>query len=148
MVSDEQRHQLLAALSVDLIKAGEQRAVEVEHAQNLPEGGKQRHDQLRARSRIASDMARKIVDVGHQNRRGACSCGAANAPAERDPYASRLALERPQHQLLTSAEIQACPVEVGQAVIDQRGHVGGVGDRICLAGQQCRELLGQIAIES
>ena len=64
MVFDEMRHQLLAALSVDLIKAGEQRAVEVEHAQDLPEGGKQRHDQLRARSRIASDMARKIVDVG------------------------------------------------------------------------------------
>ena len=32
-------------------------------------------------------------------------------------------------------------------MIDQRRHVGGVGDAVRLAGEQCRELLGEIAIE-
>src|SRR4029077_11543268 len=89
VVIDKECHQLLAAGLVDLVKAGDQRAVEVEHARHLP-GFDQGHDQLGARCRVASDMAWKVVDVGDQNRSTTGSSGAANAVAERDPYAGRL----------------------------------------------------------
>jgi len=50
MVIDEECDQLFAACLVDRIKASEQRAVEVEHAQDLAgrsrEGGTQRYDEL------------------------------------------------------------------------------------------------------
>ena len=35
----------------------------------------------------------------------------------------------------------------GEAVIDQCGHVGGVGGPVRLAGEQSSELLGELAIE-
>src|SRR6516162_1897974 len=92
-------------------------------------------------------MAREIEHVADQNRRGPCRRDAADALAERDPYAGRLALERPEHQLLTSTKIKTSPVDVGEAVIDQCGHVGGVGDPVRLAGEQSSELLGELAIE-
>ena len=102
MVIDEECHQLFAACLVDRIKASEQGAVEVEHAQDLAgrsrEGGKQRHDELGARVRVARDMAREIADVGNQNRGSARGRSAANARAQRDPYTGRPTLERPQHQ--------------------------------------------------
>jgi hypothetical protein len=68
MVIHKQRDQPLAGRLVHLVEAGEQRAVEVEHTRDLATLD-QRHDQLGARSRVAGDMARKIVDVGDQNRR-------------------------------------------------------------------------------
>jgi hypothetical protein len=91
IVIDEECDQLFAACLVDRVKASVQGAVEVEHAQNLSgrsrEGGKQRHDELGARVRVARDMAREIADVGNQNRGSARGRGAANALAQRDPCA-------------------------------------------------------------
>jgi len=70
LVIDEERDQPLAALSIHLVETCEGRAVEVEHAPQMT-AVDQWHDALGARSRVAGDMARKIVDVGDQNRRGA-----------------------------------------------------------------------------
>ena len=69
MVINEQCYQLFAAILVCLVKAPDKRAVEVKHARDLP-GVDQWYNQLGARSRVASDMAREIVDVADQNRRG------------------------------------------------------------------------------
>ncbi len=87
------------------------------------------------------------MDIGDHHGCGARGGDTAHTPADRDAHAGGLALERAEHQLRTPAEIKAGPIEVGQAVIDQRRHVGGVGDPIRLAGEQCRKLFGEIAIE-
>jgi hypothetical protein len=71
MVIEKQRDQPLAALLIRVIKAREKGAVEIEHPQDsaVPD---QRDDEFRARMRIASDVARKIVDIRDQHRRGSC----------------------------------------------------------------------------
>jgi len=78
MVIDKQRDQPFATRLVDLVKAPDNRAVEIEHTRNLP-GLDERHDQLRARSRVASDVPWKVVDVLDKNRPGPCGCNSANA---------------------------------------------------------------------
>ena len=106
----------------------------------------QRHDQFRARGRIAGDMARERIHVGDALGASAGGGGAAHALAERDAHAGRQALERTDHQLGAVVEIEADPVEVGQRVVDQRRQVGGVGDAVALAGQQAARLLGELGV--
>ncbi len=135
MVVDKQRDQLFAALPIRLVEAPEERAVEIEHANDFT-GLDQRHDEFRARNRIAGDMSRKFVHIRHQHRLAARCGGAAHALADRDAQAGGPALERAQHQLVAVAEIKPGPVQIGQTVIDQRCHIGGVGDPIGFAGEQ------------
>ncbi len=125
MVIEKQRDQPLAALLICVIKARKKGAVEIEDA---PDDAvlNQRDDEFGARIRIASNVAREIVDIRYQHRRGACRGGAADPLAYGDPHAGRFSLERTEHQLRAVAEIKAGPVEVGQGVIDQRASVGGV----------------------
>jgi hypothetical protein len=64
-VNEQNRHKLLAALAIYFVEPRGQRAVEIEHAEDatiLDE----RHDELGARNRVASDVARKIVHIGDQ----------------------------------------------------------------------------------
>ena len=72
---------------------------------------------------------------------------AAHALADRDAQAGGPALERAQHQRAALAEIKSGPIQIGQAVIDQRRHIGGVGDPIGFAGEQRRQLPGEVAVE-
>ena len=73
--------------------------------------------------------------------------GAAHALADRDAQAGGLALERPEHQHLALAEIEPGPIEVGQALIDQRRHVRGVGDPIGFAVEQRRQFYGEVMVK-
>src|SRR6516162_2946072 len=114
VVIHKQYDQPLAARLVPLIEPGEQRAVEVEHTRDLA-ALDQRHDQFGTRRRVATDMAREIVDVRDQNRRAARGRGAANAVAERDTHTGGFTLEWPQNQLAAPAKIKAGPVEVREA---------------------------------
>ena len=91
-------------------------------------------------------MARKLGDIGDQHRLAARRHGPAHAPPDRDAHAGGLALERPQHQFVAAAQIEPGPIEVGQAVIDQRRHVGEIGDPIALACEQRGQLHRQIAV--
>src|SRR4051812_339579 len=92
-------------------------------------------------------MAGESVDVGDQLRLLAGSGRAAHALAERDPDAGRPALERPEDQLATDIAVEAGPVDVRQALPQQRRDIGHVGDRIGLAGGQRVRGLDQLAIE-
>src|SRR6516165_9913829 len=85
-------------------------------------------------------MAREVVDIRDKHCLGACRGGAAYALPEWDADAGGFALKRTEHQLVTSAKIEAGPVEIRQAVIDQRGHVRGVGYPVRFSGEQGREL--------
>ena len=43
-------------------------------------------------------------------------------------------------------KVKPGPAEFGQAVIDQRRHVGGVGDPIALAFEQCGQFYSEVAV--
>lgn len=145
MMLDEHSNQPLAPYSVDFIEPRENRAVEVKHAHH-PAVLDQRHDQLGARVRIAGDVPGKLVDIRDQHRLAARRCRTAHAPADRDAQAGGLPLERPQHQLVSLAPIKPGPAELGQLVIDQRRHVGGVGDPVGFAFEQGHQLHGKFAV--
>ena len=146
MVADKQLGQPLAALAIGLVETPGARAVEVEHPNHFAILD-QRHHQLRARIRIASDMARKFMHIPDQHGLAARRRGAAHALADRDAQAGGLALERPEHQHLALAEIEPGPIEVGQALIDQRRHVRGVGDPIGFAVEQRRQFYGEVMVK-
>src|SRR5215472_3784160 len=104
MMFEKLRNQPLATSLIHFIEACPKGAVEVEHAQN-PAGLHQRYGEFGTRVRIARDVARKIVDIGHQHRRRPRRGGAAHPLAYRDPRAGGLPLERPEYQLRAVAEI-------------------------------------------
>ena len=146
VVVDEQHSQPLAALPIRLVEAPEERAVEVEHANDFA-AFDQWHDEFRARVRIAGDMPRKIVHIRHQHRLASRCGGPTHALADCNPLAGGAALERAEHQLVALAEIKPGPVQIGQAVIHQRCHIGGVCDPIGFAGKQRHQLPDEIAVE-
>ena len=52
---------------------------------------------------------------------------AANPFSKGDGYAGGFALEGSQQQRLPLAQIEACPVQLRQALIQERSHVGHIG---------------------
>ena len=71
MVIKKQRDQTFAAFPIGLVEACGERAVEIEHPQD-DTALDQRDDEFGARIRIAGNVARKIVDIRDQHRRGSC----------------------------------------------------------------------------
>jgi len=92
-------------------------------------------------------VAGKRVDIRHQHGAALCRRGAADALAERDAHASRLALERPEDKLLPTQEVEAGPVQLGQAVIDRGRGVRGIGDRVGFTAQQRVQFLGEALVQ-
>ena len=78
-------------------------------------------------------MTGKGVDIGDPLRFSCCRCGAAYAGSDGYPDTGRLALKRPQHQLVAHQAIETGPVEFRYILPDQRGDIGHIGDRIRLA---------------
>src|SRR6185312_971078 len=109
----------------------------------------QREHELGARGGVAGDVAGKDVDVENHDGTAFCDGGTADPLADGDAHTGGAALERTDHQAagLGIEEVDAGPVEVRQAVEDERRHVGRIGDGVALAGEQARELEGQLAIE-
>src|SRR5512146_1743670 len=89
----------LHARAIGFVEAGQPRAVDIPDADQAL-AVEQRHDDFRARRRIARDMPGKRIDVGDHLRLPRHRRGAAHALAERDAHAGRLALERPDHELI------------------------------------------------
>jgi hypothetical protein len=104
------------ALAVFVIEAIDHRAVHIPHAEQAAVGFDQRHHDFRLRSGVAGDVPGELVHVAHQLRFARLRGGAADAAAERDADARRLALERTDHQFLAVEQIEAGPVHLGQAV--------------------------------
>ena len=73
--------------------------------------------------------------------------GAAYAAAERDTDASGAALEWSEHQFISAKEIKPSPVEIREAVIDRRGSVCRIRDRVRLAAQKPVHGVGEIAVQ-
>ncbi len=99
MMLDEQRDQRLAALPVRRVETGGARAVEIEHPNDFTILD-QRHDQLRARIRIAGDMAGKRIDIRRPAR---LSPRAAAVPHTPSPIAMRTQAGLPWNGPSTSA---------------------------------------------
>jgi hypothetical protein len=68
----------------------------------------------------------------------ACGRRAAHAAADRDAHAGGLALERAEQQVaaLRLDEVEARPVELRQAPVQQRHEVRRIGDEVVLAREQ------------
>lgn len=89
---DIDRNQSFAALLIHLIEARGKRAVEIQHSQNEALLD-QRHDELGSRSRVAGDVAGKIVDIRDEHASSASSGGTADPLPDRDADTGGLALE-------------------------------------------------------
>jgi hypothetical protein len=132
---------------VVIIEVACRRTVEIEDAENRVVAD-ERHDQFGARVPVAENVVGKGVNIFDHKRLPACYGGAADAASDLDAHASRLALKWPEDQFAGFLqEIEAGPVQAGQRLEDQRGGVGGIGDRVALAMQQARKLTAQLVIE-
>lgn len=127
-------------------RSGRPRAIEIDDADHAV-AADQRHDQLGARRRIASDMPWKRVDVLDQHRTATCHRGTADPCADGDAYAGRSPLERPEHEFAIAHQVEARPVQVWHHLVQEGRGVGSIRDRIRFAMQQGLELLGQLAVE-
>src|SRR5215469_16584615 len=105
------------------------------------------YDELGTRDRVASDVAREIVNIGDTHSCCALRSAAADPRADRDPYAGGFALERAEYQLRALAKIKSGPIDIGQRVINERRGIRRIGDEVRFSGEQRIELTRQIAIE-
>src|SRR4029077_7141367 len=88
------------------------------------------------------------MHVGHDDRAAAGRGGAANPFAPRNADTGRPALERAEDEFALPRKIEAGPIELGEAVIDQRRHVGAIGDEVALAVDQRGKLPRQLIVEA
>src|SRR5258706_9333688 len=136
----------LEAAAVVFVEAREVGTVQVEDADHLAETH-ERHDDLAPRVRVACDVAGKGVHVRHDDRFLVAGGGSAHALAQRDANAGRLALEGAEDQAFLLQEIEPGPVEVGEAMEQQRREVRGVGYEIVLALEKRVGLLEELCVE-
>ncbi|MNT09265.1 hypothetical protein D3C72_1440430 [compost metagenome] len=71
---------------------------------------------------------------------------ATHTTAERDPHTSDLALERPQHQLFITIEVETCPVQVFDLAVKKGGKLCRIGNEVALIGKQRFQLCSQQAV--
>lgn len=74
------------------------------------------------------------------------SGSAADAATEGDPHTGHLPLERPQHQLAITVQVETRPVQVFDLAVQKGGKLCGVGDEVTLTGKQGLQLRSQQAI--
>ncbi|TLS29482.1 hypothetical protein PpBr36_01976 [Pyricularia pennisetigena] len=93
------------------------RAVDVDNSPQLALGIEDGDDDLAPAVGVAGDVARELVDVGHELRPPLRRSRAAHAAAKRDGLAGHLALERAQDQLLPAGRrrrvVQRFTAELG-----------------------------------
>ena len=88
----------------------------------------------------------KGLHVGHPLGRAGARRRAAHALVQGNAHAGRQALERADHQLVAIVEVEACPVQRRQAVVDQCRQVGGIGDAVAFAVQEGARLLQELRV--
>jgi hypothetical protein len=130
-----------------VIEPGQMRAIDIENAQELPVLNQRNHD-FRTRRGIAGDVSRKGVDIGNDESLPPLGRRAANAAPQRNPDAGDLALKRPENQLAPPQKIEPHPIQFGQGLKEQRGHIGGIGQRITLVCEQRGQLTMDLAVGS
>lgn len=89
---------------------------------------------------------RKGMDIGDDLRLTRVRRCPAHALSHRNPHAGRPALERSDHQFGAVVEVEPCPVQVGQRVVNQRREVGGVGKAVMLIRQQRTGLCDEFGV--
>ena len=124
-------------LAIGVVEAAGMRAVHVEHADQSPVLEHRQHH-LRLRRLVADDVAGECVHVRHQHRGALQGRRAAHAIADGNAGAGGLALEGPEHQVRAAQQVEAGPVQIRQAVEQQRGEIGDIGEEIGLIGDQFR----------
>jgi len=117
-------------------KAGQLRAVQIQHA-DQPPGLQQRHHQLAARRAVTSDMSGKAVHILNPLRLPSGCSQPAHAAAQGYPHTGHPALEWPQHQFIAAHQVETHPIEFAQLLEQQGAELCGVGNEVPLIGQQC-----------
>ena len=112
-----------------LVETAGDGTVNVEHANQTTVHHHRNHD-FRRRRAVTSDVAWKLMHVGHNDRLPLGRRSSAYAVAQGKSAARGLALKRADHELSTLEEVEACPVDLGQTVKDQCRGVGGIGEII------------------
>src|SRR6266550_4593885 len=86
------------------------------------------------------------MHIIYQNGLSLFSSRAANSLTDRDAYTCRFPLKWAKHQLALFQQIESCPVQIRQRMIEQRRNIGSVGDEIPFAFDQTTELRSEIRI--
>src|SRR5690606_13344423 len=95
-------------------KAAEDRAVDIQYANNLIFNHQRQYD-FRIAAGIAGNVAVKRMNIFDTLNLTGRHRGTAHATTYRDAYAGEFTLERPQHQRVTFQQIKARPVHVRKA---------------------------------
>ncbi len=132
---------------VELIEAGMQRAVDIEHTPQAT-GDQHRQDDLAVRGRIAGDMTGERMHIFDHLDLPAAGAGAAHALVEGDAHAGDFALERAEDQFLAAIglatiDIEAGPVQARYLRIDQRTELAEVGKQVALTGDETLQLFSK-----
>ncbi len=96
------------------------------------------------RCAVAGNVAVEQVDVRNNQGFVFSGGGAADAAAQRDAGAGGQPLEGADDKGLVLQEIKAGPVEARQALENQGGRVGGIGDAVRLAAKERGEFLEDV----
>ena len=94
-------------------RSGFNRAVDIEHSDDAPVNFKRNYDFGLGRC-ITRNVSGECVHIFNALDPAVCISGAADAFPERDSYACRKSLERPEHKLTVFGKIKARPVDVFQ----------------------------------
>lgn len=112
----------------------------------------QRDHDFRVRRRIAGDVTREGMHVRHDDGLALDGGGAADAAAEGNAGAGRLALEGADQQVVAVAlarrhgEVKTGPIQVGQGVVDEGGKLRGVRHQVAFAFEDALDLALQQGI--
>ena len=117
-------------------------AIQIQNAEQ-PIAIKQWYDEFGSRCGIAGDVARKLMDIRHDDRLPLCGRRTADAPSKGYPYASRLPLERSQHKLASIKQVEPNPVTPIECMKEHRSGVGKIRHRISLSVDQPCYLFGK-----
>ena len=92
-------------------------------------------------------MVRKCVDIGNEESFPTLRGGTTDPTAKRNSNTRHLSLKGTEDELTTLEKVESDPVQPGQAVVQNRTHVGGIRQAIALGGEQRRELRVHLTVQ-
>src|SRR3982751_5342517 len=115
---DEYGHHFIQPFSILIIKALQSWTINVEHTQ-YSLAVKQWNDDLRIRRSITGDVSRKLMHIRHDNGFTLLRREPAYSFSKRYTHTSGLTLKWTKDEFSLAKKIKACPVNVGQRVVNQ-----------------------------
>ena len=100
------------------IKTGENRAVDIQNANDFISFMKRNHD-LGIRGAVAGDMSRELVDILYQHNLIVCHSGSADTFTDFNFNTGRFALERTETESAFFPQLKTNPVDIEKRITEK-----------------------------